>query len=123
MTSAIADSATEVFTVADRKDADGFGNIFAEDAVLRFGNAEPLRGRRAIVEAMENLFGAVAGIRHDVVNEWRVDDTVIVEVRVTYERLDGKAVTVPATSIWRVEDGLIHDKRICIDQAPVWSED
>lgn len=117
-----ADAAASVFAVADQKDADGFASAFAEDAVLRFGNAEPLVGREQIRQAMNDLFSAIAGIHHEIVNEWRVDDTVIVEVSVTYDRLDGKSVTVPATSIWRVTDGEIADKRICIDQAPVWSD-
>ncbi|HEX4247916.1 MAG TPA: hypothetical protein VH008_08600 [Pseudonocardia sp.] len=40
----------------------------------------------------------------------------------TYTRLDGGEVTVPAVSIWRVDDdGLIVDYRVFVDQAPLFA--
>ncbi len=37
-----------MFAVVDRLDADTFAGYYAEDAVLRFGNAAPVHGRDAI---------------------------------------------------------------------------
>jgi hypothetical protein len=41
---------------------------------------------------------------------------------VTYLRLDGKEVSVPAVTIWEVDEaGLITDLRVFIDQAPLFA--
>jgi hypothetical protein len=41
---------------------------------------------------------------------------------VTYDRLDGKTVTVPAVTMWHVTgDGLIDDYSVYLDLAPVYA--
>ena len=46
----------------------------------------------------------------------------LVEVEVTYRRLDDKSVSVPAASIWHArDDGLIEDYRVFFDLTPVYA--
>lgn len=53
-------------------------------------------------------------------HEWQVGATTIAETEVTYSRVDGKEVSLPAVSIWSTrEDGLIVDYRVFVDIAPV----
>lgn len=62
------------------------------------------------------------GIRHELLREWTVGAETIAETNVIYLRRDGKEVTVPAVSIWRVgADGLIVDYRVFVDQTPVFA--
>ncbi|NJP87954.1 nuclear transport factor 2 family protein [Nonomuraea sp. FMUSA5-5] len=112
-----------VFQVVDSFDADAFVQLLAEDATLVFANAEPATGREAIAAGLREFFATIGGLRHRIVRTWQVGDDNIAETEVTYRRLDGKDVSVPAVSIWRVRstDGLITDYRIFVDLAPVYA--
>jgi uncharacterized protein (TIGR02246 family) len=110
-----------LFTVVDAKDADGFAEFFAEDGVLRFGNAEPLQGRSAIQEAISRFFTTIKSLEHRIVNEWIHGDTTIIEAKVTYHRHDSKSVTIPAVTIYQQRDNMITDYRIYIDLAPLYA--
>jgi ketosteroid isomerase-like protein len=116
------DRTRRLFAAVDTKDADAFGAFLAEDARLTFGNAEPLVGRAAIVAGIDAFFTTIDGLRHRIVNEWYAGADTVVEIEVTYQRPDGKSVTVPAVSIWCSRaDGLIADYRIFVDLAPVYA--
>lgn len=58
-------------------------------------------------------------MRHTVLNEWRVDDTIIHELVVTYTRHDGSQVAIPATTIYRLTGDLVSEYQIYIDLAPL----
>jgi ketosteroid isomerase-like protein len=114
--------AQTTFRAVDTQDVEALAGLFAEDGRLVFGNQEPLVGRAAVLAGNVAFFQLVLGVRHQLRNEWTVGAETIAETDVTYTRLDGKDVTVPAVSIWRVDgDGLIVDYRIFIDQAPLFA--
>lgn len=114
--------ADEMFAVVDRLDADRFAEYYAEDAVLRFGNAAPVHGRAAIRETYASFFATLDGLRHDMRHYFHVDDTHLAEADVTYTRKDGSLVTVPAISVFHTrDDGLIDSYRIYVDLAPLFA--
>lgn len=114
--------ATAILARIDSMDATECVELFAENATLTFGNAEPMVGRDAIQAGTEAFFTSIAALRHRILNEWSVGRNTIAETAVTYGRHDGKQVTIPAVTIWRVrDDGLITDYRIFIDQEPVFA--
>jgi ketosteroid isomerase-like protein len=115
-------NASNIFAKVDGQDFAGLIALFADDATMVFGNGEPLMGREAILAANQHFFTTITGLRHHIVDEYRDGPATIAVTDVTYTRLDGKDVTIPAASIWRVgEDGLIADYRIYFDVAPVFS--
>ncbi len=107
---------------ADAEDAAGFAEYFAEDAVLRFGNTGEWQGREAIRDGLAASFAKHARLQHDIVNQWTIDDTTILEMQVTYTRHDGRDVTVPAVSIFSASNGEIVSYRIHVDQAPLFAD-
>jgi ketosteroid isomerase-like protein len=114
-------SADAMFAVVDRRDADGFAALCAEDAVLRFANAEPVRGRAAIRDSFATFFASIAGLEHDIVGFWHADGAFVAESLVTYTRTNRTTVTLPAVSIVRRgTDGLIRDYRIYMDLGPLY---
>ena len=111
-----------MFAVVDRLDADAFAAYYAEDAVLRFGNAEPVHGRDAIRQTYADFFATLDGLRHDMQHYHHTDDTHLAEALVTYTRQDGSLVTVPAMSVFHTRpDGLIDSYRIYVDLAPLYA--
>jgi hypothetical protein len=98
---------------------DRFAAHLAPDATMRFGNAEPIRGRAAARDAWASFCQGIKGVSHDLVQRWSFENTTIVEAKVTYTRRDDSQVTVPVVTIYRERDGEIDDYRIYIDLAPL----
>jgi hypothetical protein len=105
----------------DSMDARAFASNLSEDCVLRYANADEVHGREAVEQAIAGFYGTIGGLRHQIRNEWTVGDATILEFDVTYTRLDGGEVTVPAVSIVRSSGDLIDDYRIYVDLAPVYA--
>jgi ketosteroid isomerase-like protein len=109
-----------LFEDIDTKDADRWAVHLADDAVMRFGNGEPVRGREACRDALAAFWDTIEGVRHDPVRQWETDTATIVEAMITYTLPGGRQVTVPGVTIYRTDDdGLIDDYRVFIDLAPL----
>jgi hypothetical protein len=111
-----------IFQIIDSMQPGAITDLLAEDATFVFGNAEPLVGREAIDAQLEHFFSTIKGLQHRITNDWQVGTDTIVEIDVTYRRLDDKMVSVPAVSIWHTGDeGLITSYRVFVDLAPVYA--
>ncbi len=111
-----------VFSLVDAGDVSGFSRLFTPQGRLRFANNEPMTGPDAIEAGVKGFFSTIKGLHHTVVNEWVDGADTVVELSVHYERLDGRTVTVPVVSIWRVdESGLVDDYRVYFDLTPVFA--
>ena len=90
-----ADHVRAIFGAFDAKDVSALAAFMTDDVRLRLGNADPVQGRPAFVEAVSAFLASVAGFRHEVLNVWRDGDALIAEFDVHYTRLDGGEVTLP----------------------------
>lgn len=111
----------ETYAAIDRKDNEAFIARFAPDVRVRFGNAEPIVGREANREAFARFFGAIRAISHRIEHEHHIDDTIALEFTVTYTRLDGGQVVLPAAAFWELNDGLATRFQVYVDQTPLWA--
>jgi len=117
-----APRAQRVLDIVDSMDTLALAELYAPDATLVFGNGVPMSGRAEIATGLSDFFATIAGLHHQIVNEWTVGDTTIVELMVAYDRLDGNRTSVPVVSIWAVRpDGLISTYRVFFDLAPVFA--
>lgn len=112
-----------MFDAIDGRDTDSLLTYFASTARQTFGNLEPLEGHDAIREGNVHFLSSISGIRHEIQDAWEWDGTVAVQLRVSYLRLDGATVTIPALSLIKERDGLIHDYDVFFDPTPVYAED
>jgi ketosteroid isomerase-like protein len=116
-------SRVNMFRDIDRMDADAWAAHLAPDAVMRFGNADPVHGREACRDALAGFYDMIGGLRHEISDQWKHGDATIVEATVTYTRQDGRDVAVPVVTIYRTNvDDMIADYRVYIDLAPVFAE-
>jgi limonene-1,2-epoxide hydrolase len=111
----------ELFADIDSMEPSRFAAHLADDVTMRFGNADPIRGRDAVCEAWASFCRNLNAVEHHLVEKWTVDGTTIVEAKVTYTRGDDSQVTVPVVTIYRERDGEINDYRIYIDLAPLFA--
>jgi hypothetical protein len=117
----MADRST-LFDDIDSMEPERFAHHLAPNAVMVFGNAEPINGRDAIHDAWGSFCEGVDGVRHEQVDTFSKGDRTVVEARVTYTRKDNREVTVPVVTIYRAPGELIDDYRIYIDLAPLFAD-
>jgi len=111
-----------VFSIVDKRDAQGFAALFAPDGRFVFGNADPIVGPADIAGAVEAFFAGIAGLRHEIGNRWEIGADTVAELVVEYDRTDGSCVRVPAVTIFtRDGAGLITNYRIYVDLAPLFA--
>jgi hypothetical protein len=116
----MADRAT-LFDDIDSMEPERFAQHLAPNAVMRFGNADPINGRDAIRDAWGAFCADLGGVRHRLVDTFEKDDRTVVEAQVTYTRKDGLEVTVPVVTIYGAPGELIDDYRIYVDLAPLFA--
>jgi ketosteroid isomerase-like protein len=112
---------TSVYKAIDTMDEKELAPFLAEDCTFVFGNAKPVFGRAASADASKAFMATIAGIKHDLADVWKVDDNIISRMTVTYTRKDGKKMSFPAVTIWRVEGKQIADYRIYVDNTPLFA--
>jgi len=55
-----------MFATIDAKNVSALAEFMTDDVRLRLGNAEPVQGKSALVEAVSAFLASVAGFRHEV---------------------------------------------------------
>jgi 6-methylsalicylate decarboxylase len=110
-----------IFAAFDAKDIAGLAAMMTDDVRLQLGNADPVEGKSAFVEALQTFFASVARFRHVVTNVWSDRDALIAELEVHYTRLDGAELTLPVCNVFRLRDGSVADYRVYMDIAPVYA--
>lgn len=111
-----------VFAAIDRKDSTAFVGFLTDDAVFRFGSAPPVRGRDAIMAAVDGFFGTIAALAHQISNTVTEGSTRFIEGEVTYTRHDGTQVTLPFTDVFDYDGDLIRHYKIYMDISPLYAE-
>ncbi|HQR25529.1 MAG TPA: nuclear transport factor 2 family protein [Nocardioides sp.] len=110
-----------LYRSADALDAAGFARGFAPEGRLTFGNGEPAIGPGAIEAGLNELFAAIAAMSHRLVRVWESGDETMFESAVTYGRLDGTTIVIPAASAYTRTGGLVTSARVYCDMSPVFS--
>ena len=125
-TEAAADAwARELYTKVDRKDAAAFAAVFADDGSLRFGNNDPIAGRKNIETGIAQFFTAMISLQHEFVRTTLHRNLLFLEASVTYTRHDKKVVTVPAMTVFTMADRggrpVAERCNIYVDLAPLFA--
>jgi len=85
-----------MFATFDAKDVSALAAFITDDVRLRLGNAEPVQGKSAFVEAVSAFLASAAGFRHEVLNVWSDGDALIAEFDVHYTPPPGARSPFPA---------------------------
>jgi ketosteroid isomerase-like protein len=110
------------FAMVDTMDIAAITSLFAEHARVVFGNSQPMVGIDEIRSGITAFFATIAGLHHEIVNEWNVGADEIFELKVTYDRKDGRQVTIPCVTIFHTDAaGEIDDYRVYFDVAPIYA--
>jgi ketosteroid isomerase-like protein len=111
----------KLFATIDAKDAAGFTDFLTEDAVFRFGNSTPARGRDEVRAAVAQFFAGVKGLSHAVHESWSVPGAAAMHGEVTYTRHDGSRLTVPFANILKLDGTRVQEYLVFADASQLWS--
>jgi limonene-1,2-epoxide hydrolase len=112
----------EIFATVDSMDVAAIASLFAAGSRVVFGNGQPMVGIDEIRAGITAFYDTIAGLHHEVVNEWNVGNDAIVEFKVSYDRKDRQQVTIPCVTIFHTDAaGKIDDYRVYFDVAPVYA--
>jgi len=111
----------ELFETIDNMDSDRFALFLTDDATFCFGNAQPVKGKQNIRNAVAAFFSSIKGIGHELLGKWQVDDVVFVQGEATYTRKDGKMVTVPFLNLFKMNGALVSQYIIYVDISPLYA--
>lgn len=116
----------DFFASIDTMDVPAFGRAFTEDGRFRFANGDVVVGKTQIEQNLAGFYGSIAGLKHEILGiwsgRWTEGDVKSVECGVTYTRKDGSLCgPIPVTTTIRMRGTLIHDYRIFMDIAPLFT--
>ena len=115
------DWVSRLFQAIDRMDPDSFAEFLAEDGIFKFGNAQPVKGKRNVRDAVAAFFSSIKGIGHKLLGTWQVGDVVFVQGEVTYTRKDDRVVTVPFFNIFKMNGCSVSEYIIYVDVSPLYA--
>jgi ketosteroid isomerase-like protein len=107
------------FAMVDTRDLDEFLAWYSDDAVLRFGNQTPMRGKAAIRAGLTEFYSLITSMRHLQVGCWADADSGAFEAVAHFTTQDGRHLALPAITTLRLRDGLIHKVGLVMDAAPL----
>jgi uncharacterized protein (TIGR02246 family) len=111
----------KLFAAIDAKDTAAFAEFLTEDAVFRFGNGSPVRGRDAVREAVAQFFAGVQALKHTVQESWAVPGAAVMHGQVTYTRHDGSRLTVPFANVLKLDGTRVREYLVFADASALWS--
>lgn len=111
---------SKVYEAIDSMDQHGFANCLTENCTFVFANSDPVIGRANAAAASQNFLTQLAGIKHHLLNVWTFENVIVSQLSVTYTRKDGSTLTIPAVTIWKLQDRLIDECRIYLDISPLF---
>nr|WP_271209129.1 nuclear transport factor 2 family protein [Rhodococcus wratislaviensis]GLK33587.1 hypothetical protein GCM10017611_04290 [Rhodococcus wratislaviensis] len=118
----LAERIRSLFAAVDNRDTAALAELFDDNITFRFGSADPIDGKEAVLSTSEAFLGSLAGIRHEIENLWQVDtDRVVVTMTVHYDRTDGGKVSLPCVNTFRIRDNHITEYQIYMDVNPVFA--
>jgi hypothetical protein len=115
------DWVAELFESIDNMDSNRFALFLTDDVIFRFGNAQPVNGRRDVRNAVAAFYSTIKGVSHKLLGKWQVDGLVFVQGEVTYRRKDDKAVTVPFFNLFKMNGALVSQYNIYVDISPLYA--
>lgn len=118
----ILDIAKRLIAAVEANNVEEYITYFAADGAYKIANNPPIIGPQAIKDFALPIMGMFSKVSHDVHNMWQVDDnTVTVELDVTYFRKDGKVFKFPCLNIIRFQGNKVTEYQAFIDANPAFS--
>jgi hypothetical protein len=117
------DTLKKLFLAGEALNVNNFIKFFADECYYQFGNFPPAKTPQEIKAASQGFIESCEGLHHRILNiSIPSEDTVLVEMVVTYISHSGKIVTLPCFDIVKYEGALIKELKIFMDINPLFQD-
>jgi hypothetical protein len=112
-----------MFEAGESMNVHNFVKFYADNAHYQFGNFPVAYGPQGIIDSSQGFLAKVKKVVHHIEKVWEIDnETVVVEMTVTYDRHDGKSFTLPCCDTVRIRNGKVQMLKIFMDITPVFAD-
>jgi hypothetical protein len=105
----------QLFQSIDDHNVEAFLAFLSNDVLFQFGNADPVKGKDVVGQAVSGFFGSLKALRHNVIETWEQPGVVICRGTVTYTRHDSSTLNVPFANIFKLDADRIKEYLIYVD--------
>jgi ketosteroid isomerase-like protein len=112
---------SDFYASVDAMRLDEFAAALTPDVEVVVGNNPAMKGRQAARDGIGHFFSTIRGLKHNFVNVVEDRGLTIIEVKVDYQTMDGRQVTIPAVTVLERSGELVRSLRIYFDIAPLYA--
>jgi hypothetical protein len=116
----------KMFLAGEAMNVENFVKFYTDDAVYQFSNFPVAHGPDGIRKASgsfqdkSSFLGKVEGLHHHLKDIWEVEqDTLVIDMEVTYVRHDGQVLTLPCCDVVRLDGDKVKELLIYMNISPV----
>ena len=106
----------------DAQDAKAMASYFTKGGSYRDANDFTVVGKSNIMDYFEAFFLKMKSSKHQLVALRDIDNVVVCEGLVTYERLDGIEVRIPYCHVIHLENNEISKYFVYVDNTPLFTK-
>jgi hypothetical protein len=109
------------YATIDARDEASNHKLYAGNSEVIFGNRPAVKGAENVIDMFRHFWTTIKGYSHSIISVYGRDDAFAAETVVTYFRLNGTSVDIPAVTVIELnEQKKIRSMRIFIDIAPLF---
>lgn len=112
---------TELYASIDEKNLDKFSTFLSEDCTFRFGNLPEVHGLKDTREYVAAFLDSIYALKHDISDTWIVPDAALCHGTVSYIRHDNSVLSVPFSTIFKIENDKIYEYLIFADTSELYN--
>ena len=114
-------TAKQIIDAIDSGEASVYAKLLTEDSRFRFGNYPMVQGKKAVYEAQTSFYSSVKSLKHEILRTWKDDNSIVVDLLVTYIRHDDTTITLPVLDVFEIKDNKVDATLIYMDINPLYN--
>lgn len=112
---------TQLFATIDDKNVGKFSAFLSEDCIFRFGNLPEVHGLKDTRKFVADFLDSIYALKHDISDIWIVPDGAFCHGTVSYIRHDKSILSVPFSTIFKIENDKIYEYLIFADTSGLYT--
>ena len=111
----------QIIDAIDSGDPAVYAKLLTENSRFRFGNYDMVQGKPAIFETQTQFYSSIKSLKHEVLRTWKNENSIVIELLVTYIRHDDTTITLPVVDIFEIKENKIDATIVYMDVTPLYN--
>ncbi|MDO1449710.1 nuclear transport factor 2 family protein [Rhodocytophaga aerolata] len=110
---------TDTYKKLNALDIAEFTSYLADDIEYTLGCIAKGKYKQNLIETLRQLFAQVTAIKYEILHSYQSGNSVVVEMEVTYERIDQSDIIISGVIFLKIEDELVNVLKVYKDFTPL----